>query len=1232
MPRTKVPFTILQATPWNPIDADPKAGSRPDPDPIPNPGPNPGRDLGERRGEEIGFNVIEGINEKNKRNEITGIGPDPEGRGRWGVISRQGASRSVRCTGPGTKRSRAAALVRHAAAGLLMGWVGFAALLALPLQAQAQTEVWSASITTGTLSTLIGVWPDRSPAVGSMTDRNFVYDGTTYTFSHIRVGGGGGLQISMTGAFSQTALDKLTFHTGSSSFALSDATTSDDQTLNWNSAGLSWSDGQTIAISFTEAEVTLSTDATLSDLELEFDLDAIDLSPAFDSATETYTAMVGNEVDSVDLFVDRNDNNATVVITDDDDTSTQDDATLDLDVGPNTVTVTVTAEDGSTMKTYTVVVTRAAGNATGKPLITGAAQSGMTLTAGLGDIADTDGLPASGYTYQWIRGGSDLLGATGSSLTLSSNFDYGQKFRVRVSFTDGAGFLESRTSDETRTVAPAATVCPTTAAATVWCATLTVGHLTEEEHGDIEVVQAGYEARSGREAYGSLGGATFRHLGVDYTVTALFSGATRDLYFATEPNLPADGAGLTVHVQKFVGELDVPLAEGVLQPQEWFFQGVLNTSASSGDTLSDAPLIHAPWSRDQVIPHPPDEGTEVRVRLSRVVATGPATGAPEISGTIEVGETLTADTSRIADGDGLTSVSYSYQWIRVDGTTESNIAGATGSSYTLVAADEGKGIRVRVSFNDDAGNPETLTSDVYVAVTLLPAPRLPSVDDPNAIWMATLTVANLGSNQYGYKGSQGGLTDTAFTYLGDDTPLSEGGSYQEVGTLYTIDELFYRASGGQLLFSLDGQFVGGSAANIFVDVGGTQRSFSQGTYNSGSDTYTFTIPDPLWTGGEEVTVKIVVLADTNGPQELDATSAVSGDGFDVMLTWDAPTGGGAVTGYRVEHQPDPALQWRTLESDHSGTTYTDSGLGRGTVRYYRVAALRSGGASYSEIVRVQAPSETQEVPEKVNLVEVKPAAGSDTALEVAWNRPRTKNSRAPATGYHVQYAQHDGAAPVHRDGENWAEVTFPRWMERLPWRTWSGVVEAIEFEDSTERSAHLKTVVTGLAPGTNYRVRVRGCTEAGCSEEWSYPRRWTTSGATLNATEAEPLTATLEDVPTNHDGSSVFTFRIAFSAEVEITPEDMKDHALTVIGGTVTAAAQVDGRKDLWELTVEPAGTGAVSILAPLNRACTETGALCTADGVMLSTASRTQRAGSGAGAAGADAARGELRVGAVGA
>ena len=107
----------------------------------------------------------------------------------------------------------------------------------------------------------------------------------------------------------------------------------------------------------------------------------------------------------------------------------------------------------------------------------------------------------------------------------------------------------------------------------------------------------------------------------------------------------------------------------------------------------------------------------------------------------------------------------------------------------------------------------------------------------------------------------------------------------------------------------------------------------------------------------------------------------------------------------------------------------------------------------------------------------------------------------------------------------------------------------------------------------------------------------------LEQTETPPLTATLEGLPTNHDGSSAFTFRLAFNADVQISPEDMRDHALIVSGATVTHATRVDGRSDLWELTLEPTESGAVSILVPLNRACTEPGALCTAHGGMLTVA-----------------------------
>ena len=142
-------------------------------------------------------------------------------------------------------------------------------------------------------------------------------------------------------------------------------------------------------------------------------------------------------------------------------------------------------------------------------------------------------------------------------------------------------------------------------------------------------------------------------------------------------------------------------------------------------------------------------------------------------------------------------------------------------------------------------------------------------------------------------------------------------------------------------------------------------------------------------------------------------------------------------------------------------------------------------------------------------------------------------------------------------------------------------------------------MVTGLAPDTNYRVRVRGCNDAGCGE-WTIPKLAETSGAVSNATEEQPLTASFASVPGAHDGESGFQVQIAFSEDVETTPEDMRDHALLVSGGTVTDAAGVDDRKDLWELTVEPTGTGPVSIQTPQGRACTETGALCTADGRSL--------------------------------
>ena len=99
-------------------------------------------------------------------------------------------------------------------------------------------------------------------------------------------------------------------------------------------------------------------------------------------------------------------------------------------------------------------------------------------------------------------------------------------------------------------------------------------------------------------------------------------------------------------------------------------------------------------------------------------ANSPATGGPGITGTVQAGETLTATTDGIEDEDGLTGAVFAYQWVR----SGADIEGAASSTYTMTGGDEGKPIQVRVTFTDDAGNAESLTSYAVLSVPPLIIP------------------------------------------------------------------------------------------------------------------------------------------------------------------------------------------------------------------------------------------------------------------------------------------------------------------------------------------------------------------------------------------------------------------------------------------------------------------------------------------------------------------------------
>ena len=81
-------------------------------------------------------------------------------------------------------------------------------------------------------------------------------------------------------------------------------------------------------------------------------------------------------------------------------------------------------------------------NDTGVPTITGTATEDRLLTVNTAGITDTNG---GGFSYQWLRDGVDIGGATASAYMLG-DADVGRSISVRVSYTNGHGSPESPTS------------------------------------------------------------------------------------------------------------------------------------------------------------------------------------------------------------------------------------------------------------------------------------------------------------------------------------------------------------------------------------------------------------------------------------------------------------------------------------------------------------------------------------------------------------------------------------------------------------------------------------------------------------------------------------------------------------------------------------------------------------------------------------------------------------------
>ena len=498
---------------------------------------------------------------------------------------------------------------------------------------------------------------------------------------------------------------------------------------------------------------------------------------------------------------------------------TSNDGTTDTDIAGATDSgyTLVAADVGKTIKvevaftdrrgyseTRTSVATEAVAAApnnppTGAPTISGTAQVGETLTVNTSGIADADGLDNSTYSYQWMAGWTDIPGATGSSYTLTED-DEGLKIQVWVGFIDDSGTQEALTSAATDEVGFAvqqqgasntpATGEPTISGTAQVGEVLTAGTTGIADADGLSGATFAYQwladdvdiSGATDATYTLVAGDEGQTIKVRVTVTddaenetTLTSAATDAVAAAPQPDSPATGLP-TISGTAQVGETLTADTDGIadddgLVNATYSYQWLSDDAEIGGATDSTYTLVAADVGRTikvrVIVTDDAENETTLTSAATDAVAAAPqpdspATGLPTISGTAQVGETLTADTEGIADADGLTTSTYSYQWVASDGTTDTDIPDATDATYTLVADDEGQTIKVRVTFTDDAENETTLTSAATEAVAAAPQPDRPATGEPTISGTAqvgeTLTVATSGI------ADADGLTTSTYSY------------------------------------------------------------------------------------------------------------------------------------------------------------------------------------------------------------------------------------------------------------------------------------------------------------------------------------------------------------------------------------------------------------------------------------------------------------------------------------
>ena len=677
--------------------------------------------------------------------------------------------------------------------------------------------------------------------------------------------------------------------------------------------------------------------------------------------------------------------------------------------------------------------------------------------------------------------------------------------------------------------------------------------------------------------------------------------------------------------------------------------GIIGSGDPPDDPVAGAPcaignrvLTNEPTA---TIPGPLSSGHQV-------VENTPAEGEPRINGIPELGQTLSADTTAIADADGLENAVFQYQWLAED----AGIPGATGSTYTLTSGDVGKAIRVRVSFTDDGGNEETLTSEPTV-VTAAGLQLQSATVDGGILTLTYSEVLDTGVT----------LSTTAFAVNVNGTTRSligvgVGGSNVllllssavEAGDTVTVD--YTAPDGDDFILDIQGRkaasFSGQAVTNdtaaapedtakgpedtatvpeyaaVVVEPPLTATIHDAPSSHNGQDAFTFELrfsgepkPDFSYTTvrdhaftvtGGLVTYVRRLEPGKNVRWEITVTP---GSSADVAIVLKATTDceadgaicreeGGKLSGGLQLVVPGPnapatglptitgtAEVGETLTADTTGIADAD-GLDNAAFAYQWLADdAEINGATASTYTLVAADA-GKAIKVRVSFTD---DSGNDeqfTSAATSAVAAAPPPSNTPATGAPTI----TGAAQV---GETLtADTTGIADDDGLDNAAFAYQWLADDAEINGANASTYILVATDV--GKAVKVRVSFTDDAGNDEELTSA----VTGEVVAAVVEPPLTATVHGVPSSHNGQDAFTFELRFSEDPEpdFSYTTVRDHAFTVTGGSVTYVRRLEPGKNIrWEITVTPDPSADVAIALNVTEDCEAQGAICTEDDRKLS-------------------------------